>query len=79
MSDKTKSMISEINKNFRIVYQEKRPADQPRARHLVGAGRLHLYIGGHNAQQCIQRAWSSKEDKTEINLRKYGKVIFYTK
>lgn len=70
---------SEINKHFRIVFQEKRPAEEPRSRHLVGAGRLHLYIGEDNASKCIKKAMESLEDKKEINLRKYGKVIFYAK
>lgn len=71
--------ISTINKHFRIVYQEKRPAGEPRARHLVGAGRLHLYIGDHNAQSCIAKAWESAGDKITFKFRKYGQIIFYAK
>ena len=70
---------AKINKNFRIVYQEKRPADQPRARHLVGAGRLHLYIGEDNAKKCFEKALECMDDKKEIRLRKHGLVIFYNK
>lgn len=71
--------ISTLNKNFRIVFEEKRPADQPRARYFVGAGRLHLYIGDDNAKKCFDKALKCKEDKKEIRLRKHGRVIFYTK
>ena len=68
-----------INKNFRIVFQEKRDPSESRARYAVGAGRLHLYIGEDNAQKCFEKALNCKDDKKEINLRKHGKVIFYTK
>lgn len=68
-----------INKNFRIVFQEKREPSEPRARYAVGAGRLHLYIGEDNARKCFEKALASTGDKKEINLRKHGKVIFYNK
>ena len=68
-----------VNKNFRIVFQEKRPPTQKRARYLVGAGRLHLYIGRELADKYISKAMKSKGDKIEFNARKTGKVIFYTK
>lgn len=71
--------ISVINKNFRIVYQEKRPEGEPRARYFVGAGRLHLYIGGDNAQTCISKAFRSKGDKIIFKFRKYGQITFYAK
>lgn len=79
---KSVSMLSEakiswLNKQFRIVYQEN--DCKPRRRHLVGAGRLHLYIGEDNAKSCFDRAEKSKTDKTEYRLRVAGKVIFYVK
>lgn len=69
--------ISWINKQFRIVYEEN--DYKPRNRHLVGAGRLHIYIGEDNAKSCFEKANSSKQDRTEIKFRKAGKVIFYVK
>lgn len=71
--------ITTINKNFRIVFQEKRDPSQPRARYAIGAGRLHAYIGEDLAIKCFKRALKGKGDKTEINLRKQGKLIFYNK
>lgn len=71
--------ISIINKNFRIVYQEKRSEGEPRARYFVGAGRLHLYIGDKNASTCLAKAWGSTGDKIEFKFRKHGQVIFYAK
>lgn len=71
--------ISIINKNFRIIYQEKRSEGEPRARYFVGAGRLHLYIGGKNASKCLVKALDSTGDKIEFKFRKYGQVIFYAK
>ena len=68
-----------INKNFRIVFQEKREPSEPRARYAVGAGRLHLYIGEDNAKKCFEKALASSTDKKEIKLRKHGVVIFYNK
>lgn len=64
---KSVSMLSEakiswLNQQFRIVYQEN--DCKPRRRHLVGAGRLHLYM---------------RKNKTECRLRVVGKVIFYVK
>ena len=70
---------AEINKNFRIVFQEKREPSEPRARYAVGAGSLHLYIGDDNAKKCFEKALECMDDKKEIRLRKHGLVIFYNK
>lgn len=69
--------ISWINKQFRIVYEEN--DYKPRNRHLVGAGRLHIYIGENNANAAFKKANSSKSDRTVVRFRKAGKVIFYSK
>lgn len=71
--------ISAINKNFRIVYQEKRPEGELRARYFVGAGRLHLYIGDQNASKCLVKALESTGDKIQFKFRKHGQVTFYAK
>ena len=73
----TPSQVSWFNTQFKIVYQEN--DCKPRRRHLVGAGRLHLYVGEVNARYCFYRAEISTEDKTECKFRKAGKVIFYVK
>ena len=80
---KSVSMLSEakiswLNQQFRIVYQEN--DCKPRRRHLVGAGRLYLYIGGIMLNHVLrERAEKSKTDKTECRLRVAGRVIFYVK
>lgn len=72
-----KDKISWFNSQFKIVFEEK--DCKPRRRHLVGAGRLHLYIGESNAKSCFKRAERSTSDKLECNLRVSGKIIFYVK
>lgn len=73
----TGDQISWFNTQFKIVYQEN--DCKPRRRHLVGAGRLHLYIGEENAKTCFERAKNSTTDKVECKFRIAGKVIFYVK
>lgn len=66
-----------VNKEFRIVYQQKNT--DKRVRFLIGAGRLKDYIGEENASKCIEKAIKSKTDKTQFEFRKMGTVIFYVK
>lgn len=73
----TRQEISWFNKNFRITYQEKDVT--PRRRHLVGAGRLHLYIGEDNARKCFEVARNSAKQAERFQFRKQGLIIFYSK
>ena len=73
----TADKISWFNSQFKIVYQEN--DCKPRRSHLIGAGRLHLYIGEANALKCFEKAESSISDKIELKFRVAGKVIFYVK
>lgn len=67
-------------REFNIVFQpNNREEFDGRRRFLVSGNRLAEYIGVKNANDAIQRAWESGEDKFTRKFRKLGKVDFYTK
>lgn len=68
----SEAKITWLNQQFRIVYQEN--DCKPRRRHLVGAGRLYLYIGGIMLNHVLREQKSLKQIKLNV-----GKVIFYVK
>jgi hypothetical protein len=69
-----------INREFRIVFQPKNPAEfNNRRRFAVGANSLQDYVGEYNANQAISRAFASSGDKSTVRLRKFGKLDFYVK
>ena len=69
-----------FNKDFKIVFQ---PYDKSKygnnRRFGVGAGRLDVYIGKHNAETCFVKADKITNDKIRFKFRKMGIVDFYLK
>lgn len=69
-----------INAEFRIVFQPKNPAlFNNRRRFAIGGGQIAKYIGEHNAEVAIERAFNGTSDKCVVKLRKQGTIIFYNK
>ncbi len=66
--------LKKYNKAFRVVFQ---PNDADthggRKRFLVSANSLQNYVGSKNAFKAILRAFSSREYKYTVRLRKFEK------
>jgi hypothetical protein len=70
-----------LNRDFHFVYQPKDPKVKKLLgrRVLIGAWRLHNYIGIDNARKLIKATKKIREDKVSIKYRKYGIVDIYSK
>jgi hypothetical protein len=70
------------NREVKIVYQPNPGmpgSDKPKGRFGVGVGALRKYVGDHNAETALQRAFECADDKLTVKLRKYGRIDFYFK
>lgn len=68
-----------INRDFRIVFTEKKEEGKKRKRHFISSNTLNRYVGEHNANRLILAIESIKVDKVTFKFRKYGKIEIYSK
>ncbi len=66
-------------KDVLIVYQPKPDLHLHSRRFLVSQNQLHKYITPANANKALQAAKITKQYKTTLRYRKYGKIDSYLK
>jgi hypothetical protein len=71
--------MTKLNRDFRIVFTEKKEIGKKRKRHFVSANTLKIYIGEDNANKLIESMKSISIDKVTVRFRKYGKIEIYCK
>ena len=71
--------MKKLNRDFRIVFTEKKKIGKKRKRHFVSANTLKIYIGEDNANKLIESMKSISIDKVTVKFRKYGKIEIYCK
>ena len=58
--------ISIINKNFRIVYQEKRSEGEPRARYFVGGWQIASLCRRSKCQQMLSKGFGDLRRQNRV-------------
>lgn len=72
-------MIS-LNREFKVVFEPKNPENfNNRRRFAISPNQLEKYVGFHNANTALLKAFAMKTDSIRVKLRKCGTIDFYLK
>lgn len=74
-----KESETKLNRDFRLVFTEKKEVGKKRKRHFVSANTIGLYIGENNVKKTLDTMRSLKVDKITLKFRAHGKLEIYSK